>query len=62
MNAFFKEIADVGGIHKNPTFHIARHTFATTVTLSNGVQIESVSKMLGYKTFGQRSIMPRSWI
>lgn len=31
------------------TFHIARHTFDTTVTLSNGVPIESVSKMLGHK-------------
>jgi len=31
------------------TFHIARHTFATTITLSNGVPIESVSKMLGHK-------------
>jgi site-specific recombinase XerD len=49
MNAYLKEIADVYGIHKNLTFHIARHTFATTVTLSNGVPIESVSKMLGHK-------------
>jgi site-specific recombinase XerD len=32
------------------TFHIARHTFATTVTLTNGVSIESVSKMLGHKS------------
>ena len=49
MNAYLKEIADVCGITKNLTFHIARHTFATTVTLSNGVPIESVSKMLGHR-------------
>jgi len=49
MNAYLKEIADVCGIAQNLTFHIARHTFATTVTLSNGVPIESVSKMLGHR-------------
>ncbi len=48
MNAYLKEIADVCGINKQITFHIARHTFATTVTLLNGVSIESVSKMLGH--------------
>ncbi len=48
MNAYLKEIADVCSINKNLTFHLARHTFATTVTLSNGVPIESVSKMLGH--------------
>ncbi len=48
MNAYLKEIADVCSINKELTFHIARHTFATTVTLSNGVPIESVSKMLGH--------------
>lgn len=48
MNAYLKEIVDVCGITKNLTFHIARHTFATTVTLSNGVPIETVSKMLGH--------------
>ncbi len=50
MNAYLKEIADLCKIIKELTFHIARHTFATTVTLSNGVPIESVSKMLGYKS------------
>src|ERR1035437_699775 len=49
MNSYLKEIADTCYIHKNLTFHIARHTFATTVTLSNGVPIETVSKMLGHK-------------
>lgn len=37
MNSYLKEIADGCRINKNLTFHIARHTFATTVTLSNGV-------------------------
>ena len=50
MNAYIKEIADLCEISKNLTFHLARHTFATTVTLSNGVPIESVSKMLGHKS------------
>ena len=49
MNAYLKEIADLCGVNKELTYHIARHTFATTVTLSNGVSIESVSKMLGHK-------------
>ncbi|AIM35315.1 integrase [Sphingobacterium sp. ML3W] len=48
MNGYLKEIAEICGINKNFTFHLARHTFATTVTLSNGVPIESVSKMLGH--------------
>ncbi len=48
MNAYLKEIGDVCGINKDLTFHIARHTFATTVTLSNGVPLETVSKMLGH--------------
>ena len=48
INAYLKEIADLCKIKKNLTFHIARHTFATTVTLSNGVPIETVSKLLGH--------------
>jgi site-specific recombinase XerD len=50
MNSYLKEIADQCGISKNLTYHIARHTFATTVTLSNGVPIETVSKMLGHRS------------
>jgi site-specific recombinase XerD len=48
LNSYLKEIADLCNISKNLTFHLARHTFATTVTLTNGVPIESVSKMLGH--------------
>lgn len=50
MNAYLKEVADLCGIPKNLTMHIARHTFATTVTLANGVPIESVSSMLGHSS------------
>jgi site-specific recombinase XerD len=53
MNAYLKEIADISGISKTLTFHIARHTFATTVTLSNGVPLETVSKMLGHESLRQ---------
>lgn len=47
-NAFLKEVATICGISKNLTTHTARHTFATTTTLENGVPLESVSKMLGH--------------
>lgn len=50
MNSYLKEIGDVCGIQKEITFHMARHSFATSVTLTNGVPIESVSKMLGHKS------------
>jgi site-specific recombinase XerD len=50
MNAYLKEIADLCGIRKNLTSHLARHTFATTVTLNNDVPIETVSKMLGHSS------------
>ena len=53
MNSYLKEIADLCVITKILTYHIARHTFATTVTLSNNVPIESVSKMLGHKSIKQ---------
>jgi len=49
MNAYLKEIADLCDIKIPLSYHIARHTFATTITLQNGVPIETVSKMLGHK-------------
>jgi len=49
VNAYLKELADLCGITKPLSFHTARHTFATTVTMTNGVPMESVSKMLGHK-------------
>jgi len=53
MNSYLKEIAGCCGIEAELTFHIARHTFATTITLNNGVPIESVSKMLGHADIKQ---------
>lgn len=50
MNQYLKEISKLCHINKRMTFHLSRHTFATTVTLSNGVPIESVSKMLGHQS------------
>lgn len=50
LNTYLKELASSCGINKELTFHCARHTFATTVTLTNGVPIETVSKMLGHKS------------
>lgn len=49
MNAYLKELADLCHIQKQLSYHVARHTFATTVTMMNGVPIETVSKMLGHK-------------
>jgi site-specific recombinase XerD len=53
MNAYLKEIADLVGLQKNLTWYVARHTFATTVTLGNGIKIENVSAMLGHTTIKQ---------
>ena len=50
VNAYLKELADICGIQTQITFHIARHTFASTVTLENGVPLDSVSKMLGHRS------------
>lgn len=56
LNAYLKEVADVCEIKKNLTFHIARHTFATTVTLSNGIPIETVSKLPGHSRISTTQI------
>lgn len=48
MNSYLKEIAVLCNIEKELTFHLARHTFATTVTLANNIPIETVSRMLGH--------------
>lgn len=56
MNAYLKEVATICGIKKNLTMHMARHTFATTITLSNGVPIETVSKMLGHSKIATTQI------
>lgn len=49
-NRALKVVAEKAGLNKNLTFHTARHTFATTVTLEKGVSIESVSHMLGHSS------------
>lgn len=59
VNAYLKEIADLCGIQKNLSYHAARHTFATTITLSKGVSMESVSKMLGHTKITTTQIYAR---
>ncbi len=58
-NAYLKEIATICGINKNFSSHLARHTFATTVTLNNNVPIETVSKMLGHSSINMTKIYAR---
>lgn len=59
MNAYLKELANICGINKNLSMHVARHTFATSITLSNGVPIETVSKMLGHNSMKTTQIYAR---
>lgn len=58
MNAYLKEIADICGIEKRLSFHLARHTFAT-MAISKGVPVESVSKMLGHTNIQTTQIYAR---
>ena len=59
VNKYLKEIMLQLKIKKTITFHSARHTFATTVTLSNGVPIETVSKLLGHTKLSTTQIYAR---
>ena len=59
LNAYLKEIGNLCGINKDLSSHIARHTFATTVTLNNDIPIESVSKMLGHSSINMTKTYAR---
>jgi site-specific recombinase XerD len=59
MNGYLKEIADLSGITKNLSSHLARHSFGTTITLSNGVSLEAVSKMLGHTNMNTTRVYAR---
>jgi site-specific recombinase XerD len=59
LNQYLKEVAFYCGIKKNLTFHMARHTVATTITLSNGVPIETVSKLLDHTKIATTQIYAR---
>jgi len=50
MNAYLKEIGDVSGVSTKLTSHLARHSFATTIALTNGLPIETLSKVMGHKS------------
>lgn len=59
MNSYLIEIAELCGIEKKITMHIGRHTFATTVTLANGIPIETVQRMLGHQDLSTTQIYAR---
>lgn len=59
LNSYLTEIAELCEIDKHVTMHLGRHTFATTVTLTNGVPIETVQKMLGHKNISTTQIYSR---
>lgn len=59
LNSYLAEIAELCEIDKHVTMHLGRHTFATTVTLSQGVPIETVQKMLGHRLLATTAIYSR---
>ena len=59
VNDYLKEIATICNINKNLTFHIARHSYATSVLIANGVPIETVSKILGHTNIRTTQIYAR---
>jgi site-specific recombinase XerD len=56
MNAYLKIIGEIAGFNKSLSCHVARHTFATTVTLQEGIPLETVSKMLGHSKISTTQI------
>jgi integrase len=58
-NIHLRRVGEDCKIATKVTFHLARHTFATTVTLGKGVPIESVSKMLGHTNIKTTQIYAR---
>lgn len=62
MNEYLKEISVLCELDIDLTFHTARHTFATTVTLNNGVPLETVSKMLGHSNIRMTQHYAKFWI
>ncbi|MFZ5554488.1 MAG: site-specific integrase [Bacteroidota bacterium] len=59
LNSYLKVIADLTDLNKNLTYHVARHTFATTITLSNNIPLEVVSKLLGHSNLSSTQIYAR---
>jgi len=53
MNAYLKEIGDICGIQKILVSHLARHSFGSAVALSNGVPMETISKVMGHSSLAQ---------
>lgn len=58
MNGYLKELADICQFNKKLTMYVAQHTFATTVKLTRGVPIETVSEMSGYTSKKRHRFMP----
>ena len=48
MNRYLKKVAKLAGVEDRVTYHVARHTFATTITLQHEIPLETGSKMLGH--------------
>ena len=59
LNSYLQEIADICRIRKKITMHVARHTFATTVALANGVSLETLSKVMGHNNIRSTQIYAR---
>jgi integrase/recombinase XerD len=59
VNSYLKVISDLAELKKTLTHHMARHTFATTICLNNGMPMEDVSKLLGHSSLKTTAIYGR---